>query len=145
MALANRIDEGLRDASFAIDVVYDGAAALESTTGTGYDVVVLDPDLSAVHGGVGSRTFLLGFGRRHGAAQRRHEQVSCGRRAARRVPGGPSVCDRGAQVAALGDVAGVAQAVRQLRPRLRRPGFQPTLAGPPESHDGRWAGRIAAL
>jgi hypothetical protein len=29
------------------------------------------------------------------------------------------VGDRGAHVAALGDVAGVAQAVRQLRPRLR--------------------------
>ena len=46
LPLANRIDEGLRDASFAVDVVaYDGAAALDSTTGTGYDVVVLDPDL----------------------------------------------------------------------------------------------------
>jgi DNA-binding response OmpR family regulator len=31
-------------------VVYDGAAAMESTTSTGYDVVVLDRDLPAVHG-----------------------------------------------------------------------------------------------
>jgi len=31
-------------------VVYDGAAALESTTSTDYDVVVLDRDLPAVHG-----------------------------------------------------------------------------------------------
>ena len=49
-ALANRIGEGLRDAGFAVDVVYDGAAALESTTSTDYDVVVLDRDLPAVHG-----------------------------------------------------------------------------------------------
>ena len=31
VALANRIGEGLRNAGFAVDVVYDGAAALEST------------------------------------------------------------------------------------------------------------------
>jgi len=50
VALANRIGEGLRDAGFAVDVVYDGATALESTTSTDYDVVVLDRDLPAVHG-----------------------------------------------------------------------------------------------
>jgi DNA-binding response OmpR family regulator len=50
IALANRIGEGLRDAGFAVDVVYDGAAALDSTAGTDYDVVVLDRDLPAVHG-----------------------------------------------------------------------------------------------
>ncbi len=50
VALANRIGEGLRDAGFAVDVVYDGAAALASTTGTDYDVVVLDRDLPTVHG-----------------------------------------------------------------------------------------------
>src|SRR5580698_6171380 len=50
VALANRIGEGLRDAGFAVDVVYDGAAALESTAITNYDVVVLDRDLPTVHG-----------------------------------------------------------------------------------------------
>jgi DNA-binding response OmpR family regulator len=50
VALANRIGEGLRDAGLAVDVVYDGAAALESTALTDYDVVVLDRDLPAVHG-----------------------------------------------------------------------------------------------
>jgi DNA-binding response OmpR family regulator len=49
-ALADRIGEGLRDAGMAVDVVYDGAAALESTATTDYDVVVLDRDLPAVHG-----------------------------------------------------------------------------------------------
>jgi DNA-binding response OmpR family regulator len=50
VALANRIGEGLRDAGFAVDVVYDGAAALQSASTADYDVVVLDRDLPAVHG-----------------------------------------------------------------------------------------------
>ena len=50
VVLANRIGEGLRDAGFAVDVVYDGATALDSATGTDYDVVVLDRDLPTVHG-----------------------------------------------------------------------------------------------
>jgi DNA-binding response OmpR family regulator len=50
VALANRIGEGLRDAGFAVDVVYDGGAALQNTTSTEYDVVVLDRDLPRVHG-----------------------------------------------------------------------------------------------
>src|SRR6185437_14465693 len=49
-ALAERIGEGLRDAGMAVDVVYDGAAALESTAMVDYDVVVLDRDLPRVHG-----------------------------------------------------------------------------------------------
>ena len=50
VVLADRIGEGLRDAGFAVDVVYDGAAALESAAVTDYDVVVLDRDLPVVHG-----------------------------------------------------------------------------------------------
>jgi DNA-binding response OmpR family regulator len=50
VALANRIGEGLRDAGFAVDVVYDGSAALQRSTATEYDVVVLDRDLPLVHG-----------------------------------------------------------------------------------------------
>ena len=50
VTLADRIGEGLRDAGFAVDVVYDGAAALDSTTSMEYDVVVLDRDLPVVHG-----------------------------------------------------------------------------------------------
>jgi DNA-binding response OmpR family regulator len=50
VALADRIGEGLRDAGFAVDVVYDGAAALTSVSSTDYDVVVLDRDLPGVHG-----------------------------------------------------------------------------------------------
>ncbi len=50
VVLADRIGEGLRDAGFAVDVVYDGAAALEAVTSTDYDVIVLDRDLPVVHG-----------------------------------------------------------------------------------------------
>src|ERR1022692_2472034 len=48
--LANRIAEGLRDQGMAVDVAYDGAAAVEITALTRYDVVVLDRDLPRVHG-----------------------------------------------------------------------------------------------
>jgi DNA-binding response OmpR family regulator len=50
VTLADRIGEGLRDAGFAVDVVHDGAAAVQSTMCTEYDVVVLDRDLPLVHG-----------------------------------------------------------------------------------------------
>jgi len=50
VVLADRIGEGLRDAGFAVDVVYDGGAALENAASTDYDVVVLDRDLPVVHG-----------------------------------------------------------------------------------------------
>jgi DNA-binding response OmpR family regulator len=48
--LADRIAEGLRDAGMAVDVAYDGAAAMEVAACTGYDVIVLDRDLPRVHG-----------------------------------------------------------------------------------------------
>ena len=48
--LADRIAEGLRDAGMAVDVAYDGAAAVEITAFTSYDVIVLDRDLPRVHG-----------------------------------------------------------------------------------------------
>jgi DNA-binding response OmpR family regulator len=48
--LADRIAEGLRDAGMAVDVAYDGAAAMEITAFTAYDVIVLDRDLPRVHG-----------------------------------------------------------------------------------------------
>src|SRR5580700_10914458 len=50
VALASRIGEGLRDAGFAVDVVCDGAAALEAAADAEYDVIVLDRDLPVVHG-----------------------------------------------------------------------------------------------
>ena len=48
--LADRIAEGLRDQGMAVDVAYDGEAAMEVTAFTGYDVIVLDRDLPRVHG-----------------------------------------------------------------------------------------------
>lgn len=48
--LADAIADGLRRHAMAVDVVYDGAAALERTGVNDYDVVVLDRDLPAVSG-----------------------------------------------------------------------------------------------
>jgi DNA-binding response OmpR family regulator len=48
--LADAVAEGLRHDAHAVDVVYDGAAALERVDVNDYDVVVLDRDLPVVHG-----------------------------------------------------------------------------------------------
>jgi DNA-binding response OmpR family regulator len=48
--LADAVAEGLRRAAHAVDVVYDGGAALERIGVNDYDVVVLDRDLPVVHG-----------------------------------------------------------------------------------------------
>jgi two-component system, OmpR family, response regulator VanR len=48
--LADAVRVGLRRETIAADVVHDGAAALASVAGNGYDVVVLDRDLPGIHG-----------------------------------------------------------------------------------------------
>jgi DNA-binding response OmpR family regulator len=48
--LAEAVAEWLRREAFAVDVVYDGEAALERLGLHDYDVVVLDRDLPVVHG-----------------------------------------------------------------------------------------------
>jgi DNA-binding response OmpR family regulator len=48
--LARTIGTGLRREGMAVDVVLDGADALEQLAVTRYDVVVLDRDLPGVHG-----------------------------------------------------------------------------------------------
>jgi DNA-binding response OmpR family regulator len=48
--LADAIAEWLRNDSHAVDIAYDGEAALERLTVHDYDVIVLDRDLPAVHG-----------------------------------------------------------------------------------------------
>lgn len=48
--LADAIASGLRRHSMAVDVVYDGASALERATVNDYDVIVLDRDLPLVSG-----------------------------------------------------------------------------------------------
>jgi DNA-binding response OmpR family regulator len=62
-ALAGRIAQGLRQAGFAVDAVFDGAAALQATAQTSYDVIVLDRDFPVVHGDQVCRT-LAGSGPR---------------------------------------------------------------------------------
>jgi DNA-binding response OmpR family regulator len=48
--LAELLADGLRRHAMAVDVVYDGAAALERLSVNDYDVLVLDRDLPEVHG-----------------------------------------------------------------------------------------------
>lgn len=48
--LADTVAEGLRRLSMAVDVCYDGDAALERVGVHAYDVVVLDRDLPGAHG-----------------------------------------------------------------------------------------------
>ncbi|MFC8393147.1 MULTISPECIES: response regulator transcription factor [unclassified Streptomyces] len=48
--LADAIAEWLRGQAHAVDLAYDGAAALERVDVVDYDVVVLDRDLPLVHG-----------------------------------------------------------------------------------------------
>jgi DNA-binding response OmpR family regulator len=48
--LAAAIAEWLRDDAHAVDLAYDGSAALERLTVNEYDVLVLDRDLPLVHG-----------------------------------------------------------------------------------------------
>ena len=49
-ALADAVARGLRRDGMAVDVAYDGGAALDRAAGTDYDVVVLDRDLPVVPG-----------------------------------------------------------------------------------------------
>jgi DNA-binding response OmpR family regulator len=48
--LADAVAEWLRNEAHAVDVVHDGATALERTDVNDYDVVILDRDIPAIHG-----------------------------------------------------------------------------------------------
>jgi DNA-binding response OmpR family regulator len=56
--LADSVARVLRREGMAVDVAYDGAAALERTAVVDYDVVVLDRDLPEVHGDDVCRTLI---------------------------------------------------------------------------------------
>jgi DNA-binding response OmpR family regulator len=60
--LADAVAEGLRHAAHAVDVVYDGGAALDRAGVNDYDVVVLDRDLPVVHGDEVCRKLTAGGG-----------------------------------------------------------------------------------
>ena len=60
--LADTVAEGLRRLSMAVDVCYDGDAALERVGVHAYDVVVLDRDLPGIHGDDGCRAVVNGAG-----------------------------------------------------------------------------------
>jgi DNA-binding response OmpR family regulator len=48
--LAETVATGLRREGMAVDVAFDGSAALQRATVYGYDVIVLDRDLPGIHG-----------------------------------------------------------------------------------------------
>ena len=58
--LAGRIAQGLGQTGMAVDVVHDGAAALDAAAQTAYEVIVLDRDLPVVHGDRVCRTLAGG-------------------------------------------------------------------------------------
>jgi len=60
--LADTIADGLRRRSMAVDVCYDGDAALERVMVHRYDVVILDRDLPRVHGDEVCRTIVASGG-----------------------------------------------------------------------------------
>jgi DNA-binding response OmpR family regulator len=60
--MADTIAEGLRRRAIAVDVCYDGDAALERVLVNRYDVVILDRDLPLVHGDEVCRRIVAGGG-----------------------------------------------------------------------------------
>ncbi|WP_093262085.1 response regulator transcription factor [Thermostaphylospora chromogena] len=62
-SLADGIAECLRREAYAVDVAYDGLAALERIGARSYDVVVLDRDLPRVHGDEVHRGIVASGGR----------------------------------------------------------------------------------
>ncbi|KPC76936.1 transcriptional regulator, partial [Thermoactinomyces vulgaris] len=60
--LADAVAEWLRGEAHAVDVAFDGAAALERFGVNDYDVVVLDRDLPGVHGDQVCRAISAGHG-----------------------------------------------------------------------------------
>jgi DNA-binding response OmpR family regulator len=56
--MADALARGLRRAGYAVDVVTDGAAALDQVAVNHYDVVLLDRDLPLVHGDEVCRTLV---------------------------------------------------------------------------------------
>ncbi|MEU5155478.1 response regulator transcription factor [Glycomyces sp. NPDC021274] len=60
--LADAVAEWLRGESHAVDIAFDGAAALERFSVNDYDVVVLDRDLPGVHGDQVCRTIAAEHG-----------------------------------------------------------------------------------
>lgn len=62
VALADAVARGLRREGMGVDVVHDGAAALDQARVNAYDVVVLDRDLPEVHGDIVCRELSAGGG-----------------------------------------------------------------------------------
>ena len=56
--MADALARGLRRSGYAVDLVTDGAAALDQAAVNHYDVILLDRDLPVVHGDEVCRTLV---------------------------------------------------------------------------------------
>ena len=122
------VDEGARDLVVRVRVVVDHPGGQSDG---GVEQGVADRLWAGGHldevtvsrlvegGDLRGRHLLLVAVRRHGAAQRRHEQVGVNADQSLRSLATHRVGHTGADIAALGHVAAVAKAMHQLGPRLR--------------------------
>lgn len=116
VVLADAVARGLRREGMAVDVVHDGADALDHARVNAYDVVVLDRDLPAVHGDVVCRE-LAGCG-----STARVLMLTAAADVADRVRGLTLGAD---------DYLGKPFAFVELVARVRALGRRPTTAVPP--------------
>ena len=115
--MADTIAEGLRRRAMAVDVCYDGDAALERVTVHRYDVVVLDRDLPQVHGDEVCRAIVAAGGGDPGAdADRGGRDPGPGGRAG---PGRGRLPDQAVRVRRAGRAGGRRSAAGR-GPRCRR-------------------------
>jgi DNA-binding response OmpR family regulator len=115
-ALADAVARGLRREGMAVDVVHDGAQALDHARVNAYDVVVLDRDLPEVHGDVVCRELSDGGG------SSRILMLTAATDVADRVRGLTLGAD---------DYLGKPFAFTELVARVRALGRRPTTAVPP--------------
>ena len=118
--LADAIATGLRREALAVDVVYDGDAALERIAVNDYDIVVLDRDLPRVHGDEVCRRLIAS-----GEAQARILMLTAAAEVSSRVEGlGLGADDY------LGKPFAFAELVARIRALARRsrPAAPPVLA-----------------
>ena len=128
--LADAIAEWLRGDAHAVDVVYDGDAALERLGVNDYDVVVLDRDLPVVHGDEVCRALVGPSGAGPGAdAHRGGRDRRPGRRAGASAP--TTTCpSRSRSPSWSARVQALGRRARPAAPPVLQPGRHPARPAP---------------